>query len=127
MIVAIGSRENANWTMVFAQGRYEFGLLDAGLAGTATLQIQESASGHDPDIIKPGAFVHIYPQHGFDHWYGLVTGVPTHIRMGSVYEINALELTGFLGDIQNIASFFPLLGSGDPAAPDDDGSGRWWI
>lgn len=118
MIARIASRDSGDCVVVFAQGSYQFGLLDAGVAGTAALVVSGGASGVDFDVIKEGSLVHIYPQYGFGHWLGLVAGPPARDATRDTVTINAVELHGFLGDIQSVAAFDVVSGSGEV-------SGRW--
>lgn len=113
MLVRIASRDSDLCALVFASGSYEFGLLDAGLAGTATLEIAGDASGMDPDVIKPGSLVQIMPQRGFPEWVGLVTAQPALDTRRDVYTVHALELHGFLGDIASVFSFTSPAGGQD--------------
>lgn len=114
MIARIASRDSDVCAMVFARGSYEFGLLDAGIAGAATLVISADASGMSSTVVKPGSLVHIFPQYDFGHWYGLITGEPLYNASQRVFTVQALELHGFLPDIQAVVSFAPATGS--PAA-----------
>lgn len=111
MIATIKSRDGNGDRVVFAQGSYQFGLLDARTAGTARLVINASASGMDPDVVKAGSLVHIHPQHGFDHWLGLISADPVYQPQTMTYQIQATELPGFLGGIASIAQFEPPGGS----------------
>lgn len=118
MLVRIASRDSDRCVLVFASGAREYGLLDAGLAGTATLVVAAGASGLDTSVIKPGALVQIMAERGFPEWVGLITSQPAFDGARNVYSVQAVELHGFLADIQSVSRFVM------PAGAQETGSRR---